>query len=455
MTEVDVAIVGGGPAGQAAALILGRGGARVAVIDEQARPGGQILRQPPAAFTLPRWMTGASYRGLRQQLAAFEALSEVRWLGNRSVIGIDGAIDAFTITTTTSTGVERIGARRVLIAAGCYDLPVAIPGWTLPGAMGAGGLQALVKAQGVLPGDRIALAGTHPLMLIVAAQIVAAGGAVAEILFEQTRRSMLANLGGAVPAAGPLRDAARALVQLRRAGVAVRFGQRLLAIEGADAVAALRVADRDGRERRLACDAVGLCYGFLPQSDLPRQAGLAMRWASPTGGWAATHDEWMRGSIPGIAVAGETTGVAGAPAALQAGRIAGVGLAADLGLIDLPAACAIQSPAARAWRRARRFAATLDRIADPGPTLARLSETIVCRCEDVTLATLNAAIGAAPEVNAVKLATRCGMGLCQGRGCEHLLTRLVAAHCGVTPDTLRPFTPRFPARPVRIGDLLG
>ncbi len=456
----DVAIIGGGPAGQAAALVLAEAGARVAVLDEQLRPGGQILRQPPREFVLPRWMRGPTYRPLRKQLAAFEAQSALQWYGGHSVIAIEGECDAFALITTSGAGATRIGARRVLIAAGCYDLPAMVPGWTLPGAMGAGGLQALIKSQGVMPGGRIALAGTHPLMLIVATQILAAGGQVAGVLFEQPFATLFRTAAGMLAQvatnSGPLRDATMAITQLWKAGVPVRFGQQLHAIDGRARVERLRLVDSAGRDAVIECDAVGLCYGFLPQSDLVRQAGLDVRWAAPAGGWAAAHDDWLRSSIAGIAVAGETTGVAGAPAALQAGRIAGAGLAADLGLIDQAAAEAIRRPADRAWRRARRFAAHLDRLADPSSALRRLAgaNTICCRCEDVDSARLREAIAAAPDPNAVKLATRCGMGLCQGRSCEHMLIRMVAEHRRLDPGEIRPFTSRFPARPTPIGDLI-
>lgn len=456
----DVAIIGGGPAGQAAALVLAEAGARVAVLDEQLRPGGQILRQPPREFALPRWMIGRTYRPLRKQLATFEAQPTLRWYGGHSVIAIDGVCDAFAIVTTSSAGATRIGARRILIAAGCYDLPTMVPGWTLPGAMGAGGLQALIKSQGVMPGERIALAGTHPLMLIVATQILAAGGQVAGVMFEQPfatfARAAAGMLSQIATNSGPLRDATMAIARLWKAGIPVRFGQQLRAIDGRTRVERLKLEDSNGRDAVIDCDAVGLCYGFLPQSDLVRQAGLDVGWAAPAGGWAATHDDWLRSSVAGIAVAGETTGVAGAPAALQAGRIAGAGLAADLGLIDHAAAEAIRRPATRAWRRTRGFAAHLDRLADPSPVLRRLAQTntICCRCEDVDSTRLRAAIAAAPDPNAVKLATRCGMGLCQGRGCEHMLIRMVAEHRGIAPDNIRPFTSRFPARPTPIGDLI-
>ncbi len=456
----DVAIIGGGPAGQAAAIVLEQSGARIAVIDEQQRPGGQILRQAPREFGIENWINSASYRSLKSLLGAFEKLAGPCWIGGHSVIGIVRESDGFMLTLSSANGVHTIRASRILIAAGCYDLPVCLPGWTLPGAMAAGGLQALVKAQGIVPGNRIVLAGTHPLMLIVAAQLVAAGGTVAEVAFDQRLSAMASRVAASALTAlrhvGLLRDAVAAWVTLRRAGVPVRFGRTLTEIGGGTAVERVHFSDRSGHDTAVACDTVGLCYGFLPQSDLPRLAQLEVDWATPAGGWMATHDGWMRSSVEGIAVAGETTGVGGGSIACEEGRIAGAGLALDLDLIPLSAAEAIRTRARKALIGANRFADLLARIADPSEALSRprRGDAIVCRCEDVTMAQIDVALTQSTDPNAVKLATRCGMGLCQGRGCEHMLLRLASARRGVAPGDLPGFTARFPTRPTRIGDLI-
>jgi thioredoxin reductase len=443
----DVLIIGGGPAGQAAALRLSGRGLSIGVVDEQLRPGGQILRQPPATFGVANWMAGRTYRPLRRQLSRFEATDDINWLGGRSVLGISRGTDGlFGITLAATDGATRFTARRVLIAAGCQDLAVPLPGWTLPGVYSAGGLQAFVKSQQIIPGDRLVLAGTHPLQLLIAAQIVEAGGKVAAVLFAQPRSAML---GALAPAAGVVvRHAATfapaiaALRTLKRHGVAVRFGTGIDAVLGHGRVQAVAV----GAEA-IACDAVGLCFGFVPQSALPRMLGATVRPAGYAGGWAATHDRWMRASITGLYVAGETTGVAGAPAAMAAGKIAGAGIALDLGLIDEGVAEAVTTPARARHARLLRFAALLERIADPRRYFPAIgADTLVCRCEDVPLGGIAPLIGTS-SANSVKLASRCGMGVCQGRNCEPTLLRLLDSPAD--PG----FTARFPARPATIAEL--
>ncbi|KQX25088.1 MULTISPECIES: FAD/NAD(P)-dependent oxidoreductase [unclassified Sphingomonas] len=447
----DVAVVGGGPAGQAAALRLAEWGASVAVVDEQPRPGGQILRQPPTAFAVRGWMAGRSYAELRSQLERFGADPDIAWRGGRSVLGIarqpdSGGEPGFAVTLSSAEGVDRIAARRLLIATGCQDLAVPLPGWTLPGVYAAGGLQAFLKSQRIIPGERVVLAGTHPLQLVIAAQIVEAGGAVEAVLFAQPRAGMIAAMASAptiaLRHAGNMLIAAAAMRTLLRHRVPVHFGTLVERIVGEDRVEALVAGGR-----RWACDTVGLCFGFVPQSALPRMIGAEMRDAGAAGGWAALHDRWMRSTVPGLFVAGETTGVAGAPAAMAAGEIAGVGIAHDLGMID-EAAAERHAAAARARREGHlRFARLLDRLSDPRPWFPALdADTLVCRCEDVPLSSIVPLVDAR-SANAVKLATRCGMGACQGRNCEPTLLRLLG-----NPDDPG-FASRFPARPATIADL--
>lgn len=447
----DLVVIGGGPAGQAACLALDGRLARVAVIDEQLRPGGQILRQPPAAFSVSRWLAGSAYRGLKRQLAAFEALKGVDWLGGCSVLEARRDGDGWRLVCTQDGRTRRIRARRLLVAAGCYDMAVPLPGWILPGVMSAGAVQAFIKSQQLAPGRRIALAGSHPLQLLVAEQIMEAGAQVAVVAFPQTltqaMSQVLSRPWTALVHAPRLLSVLAGVMRLVRQGVVIRFDDPPVRVIGEQAVTALELA----RTGEVACDAIAFCFGFLPQSDLPRAMGLSVE-PGRCGGWAVRHDDWMRTSQSGVYAAGETVGVKGAEAAGAEGRIAGLAIALDEGLISEAQAGRAAGPVRRQRARALTFADLLDAVADPGDfrRIEQPPETIICRCEDVTLAMIDAAVRVAPAANAVKLATRCGMGPCQGRNCEHvLLSRLPAGEGGCEG-----FSARFPARPTLIADII-
>lgn len=448
--DYDLIVIGGGPAGQAACLALKQRLGRVAVIDEQQRPGGQILRQPPAAFTVRNWLTGRDYRGLQARLKAFEKLSGVEWLGGRSVLGIQPEGEGWRVLISGEAAVAGLSARRVLIATGCYDMTAPLPGWTLPGAMSAGAVQAFVKSQKLVPGRRIALAGAHPLQLLVAEQIIEAGGEVAVVAFSQTLASALAavlrhpltvltNLPRLV---GVLISAIRMAGQ----GVPIRFGDRPVEVLGESEVGGLRLQ----KSGEVDCDTAAFCFGFLPQSDLTRAADVEVA-PGRVGGWVARHDKWMRSSRPALYVAGETVGVKGAEAAGAEGALAGVGILLDAGRVTNAEADVEAAPFRARRSRALAFAALLEDVGDPKgfTAVSPPADTILCRCEDVTLGAIEEARKVAASPGAIKLATRCGMGPCQGRNCEHLLLRQLSETENAQPG----FRPRFPARPVRIGDI--
>lgn len=442
----DVVIIGGGPAGQAAALALNGHGLSIAIIDEQARPGGQILRQPPTSFSVAGWLADRSYDKLKAQLARFEALPDIHWLGGHSVIGLQSG----SLVASGPEGLHTIRSDHILIATGCQDLAVPVPGWTLPGVYSAGGIQAFLKSQQLIPGARILLAGTHPLQLVIAAQIVKAGGSVAGVLFAQTRSAMIAAVArhplAALRGIPTLMSARAAMKTLARSGVPIGYGVGLFSLRGDDH---LRGATTSGDQWE--CDAVGLCYGFVPQSALPRMAGASTTDAGPAGGHACVHDQWMRTTVTGLYAAGEAVGVAGAAAAAAGGTLAGLGIALDKGLIDKTTARRRARRPARQFARHRAFAALLDAVADPsGHFPVPDDSTLICRCEDVDHATIANQMLSAGTANAIKLATRCGMGPCQGRNCEPTLLRMLKT-AGRSDDC--GFTARFPARPTGIAEL--
>jgi D-hydroxyproline dehydrogenase subunit alpha len=166
-----------------------------------------------------------------------------------------------------------------------------------------------------------------------------------------------------------------------------------------------------------------------------------------------TVDEWQRTTQPGILAAGDGTGVAGSYVAIDQGRLAALGAALDLGALAAADASERAAPLRRRLRQKQRFAAALRRLHRVGEGIYELStpETIVCRCEEVTAAQLDEAIGATDDLNVVKTLTRTAMGLCQGRNCQRHVAATIARHHGRLLAELPVATPRPPVRPVPIG----
>lgn len=473
--KTELLIIGAGPAGMAAAEAASAMGIGVTVVDEQAARGGQFLRQPPASFKLTNWLPGKTYSKAKSLLCRSETLSDVQWLMRSTVSGIfplkhtQPDEPRFRIVIDTEQGARECHARSILIAGGCYDLPVIFPGWTTPGVMAAGGIQAFIKSQQLVPGQRFVLAGSHPLQLVIADQIIQAGGEVAAVLFAQSKSSALSLIRHPLTLwqhASKFTQMASTLKRLCKAGVKVRFNQVVVQANGAEQLQSVSVAGvnrqgeilKDGRQE-IDCDRLGVCFSFLSSTELVRQLNAACKWNARRGGWVAQHDEWMRSSIPGVYLAGEATGVAGFDAAMLEGKLAALGCALDTGRLEMTSAEQQARPVRRDLQGLNVFAELLSELSWPGDTfLDQLisDNSIVCKCEELNAGELRLMLQDNPEIgtaSAAKLLSRAGMGLCQGRYCHHAVTRLLVQTRGLAEQEVVGFTSRFPAKPVLIGHL--
>jgi NADPH-dependent 2,4-dienoyl-CoA reductase/sulfur reductase-like enzyme len=355
-------------------------------------------------------------------------------------------------------------SRHVLFATGAHERQLPFPGWTLPGVVAAGGAQAMLKSGLVLPGRRVVVAGSGPLLLAVAASLVKAGARV-PLVAEASGYLGYAGSGTGprVLAANPgkLVEGARHAAVLARHRVALHARTAVVAAHGGDSCAGDRVAavtlarlDRTwrpvpGTERRVACDAVAVGHGLVPQLELPLELGC--RTVPSSDGAAVLEvDAAQRTSVPGIWAAGETTGVGGVQLALVEGELAGRAVAGER-----------SAPAALLRRRARlrEFAALMATCHAPGPGWpAWLDDgTEVCRCEEVTAGQIRASVAelGAGDQRTVKLLTRAGMGWCQGRMCGPAVSRLCAsfARGGDTPEP--PYADGVLTRPLAVPVPLG
>src|SRR5689334_3745213 len=404
--QFDVLVIGGGPAGMAAAACAAESGVRVGMVDDNFKIGGQIWRGESGDSK----DTVASHWARRLRRSGAMALCGLRVV-HQPEPGV--------LLAENLDGFCELSYEKLVLATGARERFLPFPGWTLQNVMGAGALQALVKCGLPIQGKRVVVAGTGPLLLAVAAYLRKAGANVL-LICEQASRFSLARFGARLLIH---RSKVAQALSLRKELAGVRFltGAWPIAAQGDEVLRS--VAIRHGRSTEtVSCDYLACGFHLVPNTELASLLGLRVQEGR------VSVDDFQTTSRTNIFCAGEPTGVGGVELALVQGQIAGLatvgqeGRARKLFPIRL---------------KLRNFADALDRTFALRPALKQVAQpqTIVCRCEDVTYTQL----AQHRSWRSAKLQIRCGMGPCQGRVCGPALEFML----GWTPDSVRP--PVFPA----------
>lgn len=403
----DVLVIGGGPAGIAAAVRAAECGLHVGIVDDNATLGGQIWR-------------GALERGLTQDASRW--LQLLRDAGVTELCGkrIFDQPDAGVLWAEGCDGPCELHYRNLILATGARERFLPFPGWTLPNVMGAGGLQAMVKSGLPIRGKRVVVAGTGPLLLAVAAYLRKHGAEI-PIICEQASWSSLAQFTAACMShRGKIVQG----IQLKRELGGAPFVPHSwpVAAHGGQTLESVDIS-RSGRFETIECDYLACGFHLVPNIELQLLLGCKIQ-----GGYVQV-DELQRTTVEAVFCAGEPTGIGGLELSLIEGQIAGLAAAGG---------AANARKLFRQREKARRFARILDRTFRLRPELRSLAsaETIVCRCEDIAYSRLQDHT----SWRAAKLHTRCGMGPCQGRVCGPATQFLFKWN----PDSVRP--PIFPVR---------
>lgn len=464
MNTRPLIVVGGGPAGIAAATEAATLGLNVTILDEAPTLGGQIYRQFPGPFRVTdkaalekEFERGAS---LRAELSGVSSRVEV--LSETSVLGIwNGRELRWSRNGVTGT----LEASQMIISTGARERSIPFPGWTLPGVMTAGGAQIFVKTYRVRPGNKALVAGTGPLLLVVSNQLRKAGVEVTAVLEAAKPRFSLDRLTKVWGEWGLLNDAWTYWRGLRSAGIPYLVGHTVFEAHGTDRVQAVTFGKVDEEHwrpdrttaKRVDVDLLVVGFGLVPNAELTSLAGCRHEYVNKLGGWVPTRDEHMRTSVPGVFAVGDGAGVAGALVALEEGRIAGITAAEQAAVISVKQANQRRAAHLRRLASLQRVRGVLDEVSRVRVGLSELArpDTIVCRCEEVRLSTVQAAIEqGARTLQAVKLFSRLGMGACQGRTCEPAMRAHLCHTLGRTVEELERIYPQPPVKQVTLGELV-
>jgi NADPH-dependent 2,4-dienoyl-CoA reductase/sulfur reductase-like enzyme len=347
----------------------------------------------------------------------------------------------------------------LLIATGAMERPVPTPGAVLPGVMYAGAAQLMLKSAGSVPAGRCVLVGSGPLLLVLAAQLLASGVRPAGIVETSPRAglgAMLAKVPAALNAPDLLTKGIALLRAIKQAGIPRYRRATGISIVGHDRAERIDFVDQQGRRHSIEADLVLLHYGIIPNDQLTRQLGCLETWNEGQHCFQPVVDQWGETSLPGVFAAGDCTGIWGARAAELCGELAALEIARQLGRIDETDHDRRAQNPRRALVRQRAFRPFLE--ARHPPSISRAgeaaSDTVICRCENVTAGEIRLAVRqGATGPDQLKSFTRCGMGPCQGRSCSMSVAEIIASETGSTVKAIGRHEIRPPLKPLPLGKI--
>lgn len=475
----DIAILGGGPAGLSAAQTAASKGASVILIDDAKSLGGHFFKKLPSNFSNtnkgkhPKKLL--ELEGRRQAIiqSGVEILSSTRVWGIFDEDGISlnnresQSQTKFSLYLDNSPeGIASIQARSLILSPGVYDRPLPFPGWELPGVLTPGAVQMQIEKQGLLPGQRVLVAGSGPLQMIVAAALARHGVEVVALLDTCGALEKIPGIFGALGGLwSRLPEAVESLSILVRHRVPMLFRHAVYRALGTVKTgvtgAVIGRADADGypipgTQREFKVDTICVAYGFFPSIAMTLHLGCKHFYDSNLQAFIPEHDENMQTSVPGIFVAGDVTGAGGKPLAILQGNLAAISVLEEQNKIPKAQASRERKRLSPAIQREKRFAQWLWSRYRVRTGLLELAdaETCLCRCEAVSVGDVRKSIeNGCQDLYGVKLRTRLGMGQCQGRYCTSNAALLIAAQTGKPVSQIETPSIRPPIFPVRLKDI--
>ena len=466
MREVELLIIGGGPAGITAATEAARMGVSVALIDENQHLGGKVFSL--TGDTIQGSASDKIEKNLRRQiLKDFDRFGDkISVYLNTEVWDIVDQRMVLLYSNEGSAGhVKRIKGRKLIISVGAFEKAIPFPGWTLPGVFSIVGLNTLVKKR-ILPGERFLLAGSGPLQLVLADHLIHTGAKLSAIVNAASLRDIAANALQLFTSIDclRLRSGVEYLWHIKKQKVPIYSSYIISKAYGSNEVEKAEIVKVDrswnpirGTEKEISVDTVAYGFGLIPFTELTRLCGCKHIYDERLGYWRVELNERMETNVPGVFAAGDSLTIKGYSAAIEEGRVAALEACTQLDRVDRREADRLLRPSLRKLKRFNRFGQIMDAISTPRPGIFNIlsDDTIVCRCEEVTVRDVISAVAdGARDVNDIKRRTRLGMGHCQGRFCGQVINELIWRLTGVRKQR-EIFTPRTPAKPVPFACLAG
>ena len=456
MTEsFDVIVIGAGPSGVAASVSAAKNGAKVLIIDSNINTGGQVYKPPPESFTK---ISNKINKEINLQIKQKELLkkSNVKIALNHSVWQITENFKIFAINNE-STFIEW-QCKILIVATGTYERIIPFPGWTNPGIIGLAATTTLLKSHRILPGKKTLIAGCGPLLAVVASGIIKSGGSVVAIIDNNKSTNwltsiypMLSNLWALLDGLKWLKDILLNFIPIyfnsSISNVTLKNGEYLISIKN----------NKNKKITKIKADSVCVGYGLIPSIDILKSIGAQIYFNNKLSSWIPVLDRYYQTTINNLYSVGDGTGIDGAVPAYEKGLIAGNAASLKLNIINENQFNLVTKNIFKKLKRYQKFGQCMARLMTPNNDILDnlTEETVICRCEDVTLKEINDSIKiGAKDINQLKSWTRCGMGPCQGRTCEDTISRIMSKYSG-NREAVGVLTRRFPLKPINMESAVG
>jgi thioredoxin reductase/bacterioferritin-associated ferredoxin len=460
MIHADLVIIGGGPAGMAAAIEAAHHNLKITLIEENSSLGGKVLRKDGHMSTSKGHADTTEAKTRQKLFDDFGRIAHrITVLTNTEVWSVnEEKIVEFCRKTDDEPQAQTVRGKKLIVAVGAKDQTVPFPGWHLPGVFTIGGLNTFTQ-RGVTPGQNVLVTGTGPLQIALAYNLVSAGVKVRGLVDASTMKELLASALQILVNGGlsKLLLGAKYLLKIKGNKVPTYQGYVVTRALGTDKVEGVVISKVDslwrpvpGTEKTIEVDAIATGYGLVPQTEITRLCNCNHFYNEEFGYWMVDRDGNMETSASGVFVAGDGADIKGYEAAIDEGKVAASAASIQLGAVITVDADRNSKALIKKLEHARAVGASMSSGARvrSGILEAVTDDTIICRCEEVCFSDIRAAVKeGAKDINDVKRRTRLGMGHCQGRFCGQFVNELIWKVSGEKLPRTN-FTVRQPIKPV-------
>lgn len=320
MQSCDLAVIGGGPAGLAAAIMAAELGVEdIVLLERDDFLGGQLVKQTHKFFGSQEEYAGMRGTEIAELFTHKTKIEEA--ITVRKGAAAQGFYEDDVLGFTQNQNFKKLKPERMILATGASEKMLSFPNNDLPGVYGAGAVQTLMNQYGIIPGERVLMVGGGNIGLIVAYQLLQAGVEVKGVVEAE------AALGGYYVHAS----------KIKRCGVPIYTEHTINRALGKEEVKGAVIEELDdnwqpqkGSKKEMDVDTICLAVGLSPLVDLAIHAGCEMVYVPEFGGDVPWRDEEMRTSHEKVFIAGDAAGVEEATAAILEGELAACAAARDL-----------------------------------------------------------------------------------------------------------------------------